>query len=76
MRDEYDFSESVPNPYTKRLKKQVTIRLGTDVIAYFKGMAEETGIPYQRLINLYLEDCARKERKLKMVWDSPDQSEA
>ena len=76
MRDEYDFSESVPNPYTKRLKKQVTIRLGTDVIAYFKGMAEETGIPYQRLINLYLEDCARKKRTLKMVWDSPDESEA
>ena len=75
MRDAYDFAESVPNPYTKRLKKQVTIRLGTDVIAYFKGMAEETGIPYQRLISLYLEDCARKERTLKMVWDSPDQSE-
>ncbi len=47
----------------------------SSVIAYFKGMAEETGIPYQRLINLYLEDCARKERKLKMVWETPDESE-
>ncbi len=69
MRDDYDFSESTPNPYAKRLKKQVTIRLGVDVIAYFKGMAEETGIPYQRLINLYLQDCARNERKLKIVWE-------
>ncbi|MCH8961755.1 MAG: BrnA antitoxin family protein [Bacteroidetes bacterium] len=69
MRDDYDFSESMPNPYAKRLKKQVTIRLGVDVIAYFKGMAEETGIPYQRLINLYLQDCARNERKLKIVWE-------
>ena len=64
---QYDFSESAPTPYTKRLKKQVTIRLGVDVIMYFKGMAEETGIPYQRLINLYLQDCARKQT-LSRVW--------
>ena len=57
-------------------KESFTIHhYSSSVIAYFKGMAEETGIPYQRLINLYLEDCARKERTLKMVWESPDQSE-
>ena len=71
MRDEYDFSDSVPNPYATQLKKQVTIRLGVDVISYFKGLSEETGIPYQRLINLYLQDCVRHERKLKLVW-SPE----
>ena len=48
----------------------------SSVMMYFKGMAEETGIPYQRLISLYLEDCARKERTLKMVWETPDESEA
>ena len=68
MRDYYDFSNSKPNPYASKLKKPVTIRLGTDVIEYFKGMAEETGIPYQTLINLYLRDCAQHSRKLEMQW--------
>ena len=54
MRKEYDFSKSVKNPYAKHLKKQVTLRLGIDVIDYFKKLAEETGVPYQNLINLYL----------------------
>ncbi len=44
----------VCNPYAKQLKKQVTLRIRPDVIDYFKDMAEETGIPYQALINLYL----------------------
>lgn len=60
MRKEYDFSKkrSRKNPYAKKLRKQVTLRLGVDVIDYFKGLAQETGIPYQNLINLYLTDCA------------------
>ena len=70
MRDYYDFSNSKPNPYASKLKKPVTIRLGTDVIGYFKSMAEETGIPYQTLINLYLRDCAQHNRKLDMSWAS------
>ena len=53
MRKEYNFSKSVKNPYAKHLKKQVTLRLGVDVIDYFKKLAEETGVPYQNLINLY-----------------------
>ncbi len=68
MREEYDFSESVKNPYAKRLRKPVTIRLGVDVIDYFKQMAEETGIPYQTLIDLYLKDCVSSKRKLTMEW--------
>ncbi len=70
MRKEYDFSESVSSPYAKLQKKQVTIRLGVDVISYFKELSAETGTPYQRLINLYLQDCARNERKPKVVWSS------
>jgi uncharacterized protein (DUF4415 family) len=46
------------NPYTKYLKQPVTMRLDRDTVSYFKSMAEETGIPYQSLINLYLRDCA------------------
>ncbi len=68
MRDEYDFSESVPNPYLKKLKKQVTIRLEEETVAYFKGLAAEVGIPYQSLINLYLQDCVRTGRKPLMNW--------
>jgi len=64
MRKEYDFSKSVKNPYPKHLKKQVTLRLGTDVIEYFKALAEETGIPYQNLINLYLRECVQSGKKL------------
>lgn len=71
MRKEYDFSKSVKNPYAKHLKKQVTLRLGSDVIDYFKGLAEETGVPYQNLINLYLRDCATSHKKLKLNWVSP-----
>ena len=72
MRDHYEFSkmEGHKNPYTKYLKQPVTIRLDRDTVAYFKGMSEETGIPYQSLINLYLRDCAVHQRKLKMKWAS------
>jgi uncharacterized protein (DUF4415 family) len=74
MRKEYDFSKSVKNPYAKHLKKQVTLRLGTDVISYFKELADETGVPYQNLINLYLRDCAASRKKLKLNWISPPNS--
>lgn len=68
MKAHYDFSHSVPNPYARRLKKPITIRLDTDTIAYFKKMAGTAGIPYQRLIDLYLRECAEKHRSLKLVW--------
>jgi uncharacterized protein (DUF4415 family) len=72
MRKEYDFSKMKgrKNPYANRLKKQVTMRLGVDIIEYFKQMAEETGIPYQNLINLYLRDCVEHHRKLSLQWAS------
>jgi uncharacterized protein (DUF4415 family) len=70
MRDEYDFASMTGrrNPYASRLKSQVTIRLSDDVIAYFKALAEETGIPYQSLINLYLRDCAAHRRRPALTW--------
>ncbi len=68
MRAEYDFSHAKRNPYSRRIKKQVTIRLDLDTIDYFKGVAEETGIPYQTLINLYLADCAQHERSPDLRW--------
>ena len=70
MKKEYDLSKmkSRKNPYASKLKRQVTIRMGEDVIGYFKGMAEETGIPYQSLINLYLRDCVAHDRKPDLSW--------
>ncbi len=50
MKKEYDFSNARPNPYAKRLKQSVTIRLERPTVAYFKTMAAETGIPYQTLV--------------------------
>jgi uncharacterized protein (DUF4415 family) len=68
MKNHYDFSQGVKNPYTKKLKTQVTIRLEEEVVEYFKGLAEETGVSYQSLINLYLQDCVRSERKPSLEW--------
>ncbi len=68
MKKRYDFSEARPNPYAKRLKKQVTIRLDQESLEYFQKLAEETGIPYQSLINLYLKDCAASGKRLELLW--------
>jgi uncharacterized protein (DUF4415 family) len=69
MKKHYDFSKSVRNPYLRKAKKQLTIRLDEDTIDYFRRLAEENGIPYQNLINLYLRDCVESDRKLSMKWD-------
>ena len=72
MRKEYDFEKMKgrKNPYAKHLKKQVTIRMGIDIIEYFKGLADETGVPYQNLINLYLRDCVQSNRRPSLTWSS------
>ena len=64
MRDNYDFSNGVKNPYAGQLKKQVTINLDAETVDYFKAQAEKTGIPYQKLINFYLADCVKNKREL------------
>jgi predicted DNA binding CopG/RHH family protein len=70
MKKEYDFSKMrrKRNPYAKMLKKQITIRIGSEAIEYFKLLAKETGLTYQNLINLYLADCAAKHKKLNFNW--------
>ena len=70
MKSEYDLSKmkSRKNPYASKLKKSITMRLSVDVIEYFKGMSEESGIPYQSLINLYLRDCVAQHRKIDISW--------
>jgi predicted DNA binding CopG/RHH family protein len=68
MRKSYDFSDAKRNPYAKRLKKSVTIRLEEDTIEYFKDLAEDTGIPYQTLINMFLRDCAASKKRPSLKW--------
>jgi predicted DNA binding CopG/RHH family protein len=68
MRNEYDFSKSRKNPYIKQLKRQITIRLDTGAVDYFKQLAGELGMPYQNLINLYLRDCATEKRRPTIHW--------
>jgi uncharacterized protein (DUF4415 family) len=76
MRKEYDFSKAKRNPYAKRLKRQVTIRLDHGTIAYFKALSGETGIRYQTLINLYLRDCAANQKKLAVSWRGTEKGAA
>jgi predicted DNA binding CopG/RHH family protein len=68
MREKYDFKNGKSNPYVKKLRKQISIRLDVDTINYFKKKAEETGIAYQNLINLYLSDCVIHSRNINIVW--------
>ena len=72
MREHYDFAKmkGEPNPYSKRLKQPVTIRLDKVTVAYFKSLARELGMPYQSLINLYLRECALNRKRLAVKWAS------
>lgn len=70
MKTEYDLSKmkARKNPYASKLKKSITMRLSEDVVAYFKSMASEAGVPYQSLINLYLRDCVMQHRQIQIAW--------
>jgi len=68
MRSEYDFSQSRKNPYANQLKRQITIRLDTMAVDYFKEIAAELGMPYQNLINLFLRDSAMQKRRPVVQW--------
>jgi len=68
MKEEYDFSNSVKNPYAKKVKKQISIKIESDTIDYFKELSVKVGIPYQNLINSYLTDCAIKHVEPELKW--------
>ena len=70
MKKEYDLGsmKSRKNPYINCLKKQITIRLDSSTIEYFKKLALETGLSYQALINMYLKDCAENHKKPRIQW--------
>ncbi len=72
MKKQYDFSKARPNPYAKRLKKQITLRLDQPTLTYFKNLGERLGMPYQTLINMYLRDCAEHRKELRVQWRPTD----
>jgi uncharacterized protein (DUF4415 family) len=61
-------SKGRKNPHASQLKKQIAIRIGVDIIDYFKALATETGVPYQNLIDLYLRDCVVRGRRPSFKW--------
>ncbi len=67
MKAEYDLTNAQPNPYADKLRRPVTMNLDAFAIDYFKREADRTGIPYQRLINLFLVECAREKKQLHFV---------
>jgi predicted DNA binding CopG/RHH family protein len=76
MLKNYDFSKSIKNPYIKKLKRQITLRVENDTIDYFKKIAAQTDIPYQKLINLFLRDCAENNKTPQIHWKSQRQKAA
>ena len=68
LEKEFDFSKAKKNPYARELKKQISIKVDPIVLEFFKEQAMDIGIPYQTLINLYLRDCVKSNRKLDLTW--------
>lgn len=68
MKNEYDFSNSIKNPYIKKLKKQISIRIEKETVEYFKKLASEIDIPYQNLMNMYLRECAQNNFRPNVHW--------
>ncbi|MCR5291226.1 MAG: BrnA antitoxin family protein [Treponema sp.] len=69
LQKEFDFSKAVRNPYANRVKRTITINIDNSVYDYFKGQAQESGIPYQTLINMYLRDCVQNHREIDIQWN-------
>ena len=63
-----NLSNAIPYKAFKEAKKQTTIRLKASTVFYFQQMAQKTGIPYQTLINMYLDDCAVNQRTISIEW--------
>jgi predicted DNA binding CopG/RHH family protein len=68
MRKEYDFSNAKPNPYIKKLRKQVTVKIDAPIADYFKKQASTLGMAYQSLISMYLADCIANKKTATIAW--------
>lgn len=57
------------------MKTRVTMYLDSEVVQFFKGMSEKSGIPYQTLINYSLSDLVRKKVGLSIQFLTQEQQE-
>ena len=70
MREEYDFSNAKKNPYAEKFKaekQQVTMNMNKSTVVYFKNLSSQTNIPYQTLINLFLDECVKEKKTIHFV---------
>ncbi len=70
IKKEYDLDKmkEIKNTYPTAQKKAVGINLSPIVIDYFKALSDESGISYQKLIDLYLLDCVKSKKKITLKW--------
>jgi len=68
MRKEYDFSNAMPNPYIKKLRKQVAVKIDAPIVDYFKKQAGKLGVAYHNLISSYLADCIANKKTATIAW--------
>ena len=69
-----DASDAIYYKDFKEAKRQTTIRLKPSTIMYFQQMARKTGLSYQTLINMYLDDCAKNKREINISWNETEGS--
>jgi uncharacterized protein (DUF4415 family) len=54
--------------YLRRMKATITLCLDADVIAYFRSLANDIGMPYQSLINYALSEYASRKLQPSANW--------
>lgn len=62
----YDLSKARRNPYAQKLNTEITVSVSNKAINYFMQQSEETGIPFQSLINACLMNYAEEGRKVEL----------
>jgi hypothetical protein len=61
MRAEYDFSKAKPNPYIKKLRKQITIRIDTNTIESLKNDKNFLDATFRKALDYQLELIDKKD---------------
>ncbi len=64
-----DMFKDTVDSITKDIKQTVTIELDTEVMNYFKTMASNTSIPAETIMRMYLTECMKNNKQLKVSWE-------
>ena len=63
MKDEYDFSKGVKNPYYSKLHKEMLVSVDLYLIDYLEKIAAENRVSVQRVVNRILNEYTLNEKK-------------